>query len=128
MTAAINRFAYEMIDVLCMLVSVFGLAFAIVFPIVQANYWVWLDQVPLVLICMSALYIWRWYSTGVRMAMSRGVVGGALPLVASHIIALGLAVVGFIFTTKEDNKTSAASYVSDGLMMGEVLLQFILLT
>jgi len=58
------------------------------------------------------------------MATSRGVVGEPIPLVASHIVTLGLAIV---FTTEEDNKAGAASYVSDGLMMGEVLLQYLLL-
>lgn len=61
------------------------------------------------------------------MAISRGVVGEPVPLLASHIVALGLAVVAFVFTTEEDNKAGAASYVSDGLMMGEVLLQYLLL-
>ena len=61
------------------------------------------------------------------MATSRGVVGEPIPLVASHIVALGLAIVAFVFTTEEDNKAGAASYVSDGLMMGEVLLQYLLL-
>lgn len=126
-TAAVNRLAYETIDAFCMIVSLCGLAFGIIFPLVRLNYWAWLQHVPLALICMSAVYIWRWYHTGVRMATSRGVVGEPVPLLVSHIVALVLAILAFVFTTEEDNKAGAASYVSDGLMMGEVFLQYFLL-
>ena len=61
------------------------------------------------------------------MATSRGVVGEPVPLLVSHVVALVLAVLAFVFTTEEDNKAGAASYVSDGLMMGEVFLQYLLL-
>lgn len=125
-TAAVNRLAFEAVDILGMVISAVGVILPIIFAI--SNPFSIIQAAPLALLCLSASYIWRWFNTGLKQATSRGVVGSPIPLLSSHILALALAVAAFVFNTKKDTTGGIASYVSDGLLMGEVFLQFFLMS
>jgi hypothetical protein len=126
-TASVNRLAFEAVDLMGMVVSIGGLAFTFIHPIAHHNPWALLQPEQLTLICLSISYLWRWFDTGMKQSTSNGVVGSPVPLFLSHIVALTLTVITFVFNSKKDSKSAAASYVSDSLLMSEVMMQFFLL-
>jgi hypothetical protein len=126
-TASVNRLAYEAVDVLGMVISIAGVAFTFIHPIVHHNPWALLQPEQLSLICLSFSYLWRWFDTGMKQSTSNGVVGTPIPLFISHVVALALTVITFVFNSKKDSKVAAASYVSDSILMAEVVMQFFLL-
>jgi len=126
-TASVNRLAYEVIDVLCMVVSVVAVPLTIIYN-APHNPWALLQPAQLTLMFLSISYIWRWLDTGRKQATSRGVVGSPFPLLISHVVALAFAVVTFVLSANKDSTAGVASYVSDGLLLGEALMQFLLLS
>jgi hypothetical protein len=124
-TAAVNRLSFEGIDILCMIASFPGVIFPLFYFNVTHNSWALLQPAQLGLVCLSASYAWRWLDTGKKQSISRGVVGSPFPLLTSHVIALIFTVLSFVYNTKKDSTSGIASYVSDALLMAEVLLQYL---
>jgi hypothetical protein len=62
-----------------------------------------------------------------RESISNGVIGNMSVLLLSHILAVCLAVEALIFAN-QDGKKDMLGYISDGLLIGEVVVQFLLLS
>ena len=101
-----------------MVVSVAGILFTIIFTNVDHYPWYIATHAAFSGVSLPLL--------PVALARHRDEAVHLLSLLVSQLVALALIMITFVFNQKKDTVAGVASYVSDGLLMGEVLLLFLL--
>ena len=93
---AINRLAFEAIDILSILIASLSTWFLVIWALYHRDWWSLLEPTRFTLLLGSIAYGWLWVETVRHKSMSAGIVGRDRPFLFGKLVLLATSVYAFV--------------------------------